>query len=277
VRFGRFALVASLLFTLPFAAGDSAAMGVDDPPGDDGGGGDPFRARLDLARAAGASDPDVTGWVELRSGDGRERFQVEVDHLAVGATVEVLVADGVGTLVSAGFATAGAMGDAELELDTGDGAALPAGAATAAELVGRAVEVRDAEDGLLLSGAAPAIDGSAATRSGRHRGTDDDSGVSVRVLMKFQGRLGRQEFRIDVRGLEDDAGVELWIDDGTGTLVMAESTTASHRGRSRMRHRSRMGDPMPLSVPEVGDLSGRAFELRSGGGTVYSGVLPTLG
>jgi hypothetical protein len=239
-------------------------------------GGDEFRARIDLFRAAASSDADVTGWVELRSGGGRERFQAEVEHLAAGATVEVLVADGLGAMIPAGPATADALGHAELELDTGDGASLPAGAASATELVGRAVEVRDGSGGLLLSGTAPALGGSGGTSRARLRASDDDSGVGVRVSMKIQRRLGRQEFRIDVRGLEDDAAVELWIDDGTGTLVLAGEMTASHRGRSRMRQQSRRGHSMPLGVLDLGDLSGRAFEVRSGGTTLLSGFLPEM-
>jgi len=256
-------LAATLLAALPLAATAS-------------GGGDQFRARIDLVRAAEASDPDVTGWVELRSGDGRERFQAEADHLDPGATVEVFVADAIGTMVSAGSASADALGHAELELDTGDGATLPAGAATASDLVGRAVEVRDGTGGLLLSGAAPALDGSGGTVRGRLRASDDDSGVGVRVSMKIQRRLGRQEFRIDVKGLEDDVPVELWIDESPGVLVLAGTMTASHRGRSRMRQQSRMGHAMPLGVLDLGDLSGRYFEVRSGGTTLLSGFLPEM-
>jgi hypothetical protein len=244
--------------------------------GSSGGSATDLRARRDLVRAAGASDADVYGHVEVRSRDGREKFTVEAEHLDAGAVIEVIVEDGAATLVSAGTATAGTTGEAELELDTGDGATLPAGASTVAGLAGRAVEVRDAAGGVLLTGTVPAVDASSGNAKASSKFEDDSTGASGKSEMKVQGRTGRQRFRLEAKGLPADAAAELWLDDGTGTFVQVASVATNGGGKAKFRLDTRKGDALPLGVTDLQELSGRAFEVRVDGVTAASGNLPTL-
>ena len=255
-------LMLALAFAAPAVAREATSGGGQDDPaghdaGDDnggsgsggsrsggsgsGGGGSWIRVRSDMVRAAAASDADVSGHVEVRTRDGRQKFQVEADHLAAGVSVEFLVADGSAALVSLGSMTTDSLGEAELELDTGDGASLPAGAATVADLAGRAVEVRDAAGGVLLTGTVPALSGSPATVVGRTRVTDDATGTRVKVEMKVKGRSGRQEFRVEVKNAPAGSAVELFVDDGAGAMVLAATGP-------RIRLDSRRGHAMPLGV-----------------------------
>jgi hypothetical protein len=262
-----------------FAVSAAASGGADDPGGGgggSGGGGTSCRARADLFRAGGARDADATGYVEIRTGSGHERLKVEAEHLDPGAAVEVYVDDGAGTMVPAGPATADSVGTAELEIDAGDGGTLPGGAVVAADLSGRAVEVRDDIGCILLAGEIPAFGGSAAAKTCSLRFQDDDSGASLRIIMKVQGRLGRQEFRMDVRGVDGGSTVLLLIDDGSGLLAEAAAVAASGKGKVQVRLRSRLGHRMPLNVMDLSDLGGRAFEVRANGVTVLSGNLPQL-
>ena len=260
---------------------DNGGGGGDDPPGDDGGGGGGgdgswVRARSLLMRDAASPDGDARGHVEVRARGDRQRFQVEAELLDPGLSVEFLVEDGAAAMVSAGFFTANAAGQAEAELDTGDGGALPAGAATVAELAGRRVDVRDAEGALLLSGTVPSLDAAPIRLRGRTRVRDEVTGVRVDVEMRVSGPMGRQQFRIKVRRAEPNAALELWIDDGAGTLVLAAEMTANPGGSVAVRLDSRRGDGMPLGAGGVQDLSGRPFEVRVGGVAVAAGALPTL-
>ena len=282
-------LMLALAFAAPAVAREAnSGGGKDDPAGDNSGGGGSgggsggsgsgggsvsggswTRVRSDLVRDAAASDADVAGHVEVRTRTGRERFQVEADHLDAGVSVEFFVADGSDALVSLGSLTTDSLGEAELELDTGDGASLPVGAAAVSDLAGRRVEVRDAAGGVLLAGTVPSLSGSPATVVGRTRITDDSTGTRVKVEMKVKGRDGRQEFKVEVKNAPAGSTIELFIDDGAGTMVLAASG-------ARIRLDSRKGHAMPLGVASLSDLSGRAFEVRVDGTTVASGNLPQM-
>ena len=284
MQWKHWTLVAAILAAGPALGqeGESGGGGMDDPPGDDGGGGGGggggswVRARSLLMRDAASPDGDTRGHVEVRERGTRQRFQVEAELLDAGSTVEFLVEDGAATMVSAGFFTANVAGQAEAELDTGDGGSLPAGAATVAELAGRRVEVRDSGGALLLFGAVPSIDAAPIRLRGRTRVRDEETGVRVDVEMRVSGPMGRQQFRIKVRRAAPDAALELWIDDGAGTLVLAAPMSANSGGSTAIRLDSRRGDGMPLGAGGVQDLAGRPFEVRVGGVAVAAGALPTL-
>ena len=90
----------------------------------------------------------------------QNKFQVELDGLASGLAVEVWMENAVGSGVFAkiGSMTVGALGRAELELDSHDGDAMPFGVLDVADLVGRGVQVRKASDGtVILTGTVPAL------------------------------------------------------------------------------------------------------------------------
>ena len=109
-----------------------------------------------------ASETGLEGHVEIRkdTDGGRQRFDMEAEHLAPGRAVEFFIEDALGSGVfgSLGIRTADSEGEAELELHTNDGASLPNRVTDVAELVGFAVEIRDAATGaVLLDGTVPAL------------------------------------------------------------------------------------------------------------------------
>lgn len=128
-----------------------------------GSGDDEARAR---GRGALVRTADGTGkgYVELRrrekDGEVRQRFKVEAEGQAPGASLDVFVEDpsNPGTPAFVATRIVDAFGEAELELDTHDGASLPFGVTDVTQFVGLTVEVRRTSDGVvILRGAAPSL------------------------------------------------------------------------------------------------------------------------
>lgn len=72
------------------------------------------------------------------------------------------------------------------------------------------------------------------------------------------------------------ARAEVFIGDGDGNFVQADSTRISRRGRAVLRFTTRRGRSLPLDASSLRELAGRAFEVRVDGVVVASGNLPAF-
>ncbi len=253
----------------------------DDNDNDDGDENDqgqadqPALGRSALMRDVASPFPDASGEVEARKSPTGDSLEIEAKHLDAAAALEFFLEQDDGTLVSIGTATADSQGEAKLAFDTAQGDTLPLGAASVDALAGRRVEVRTAAGIPVLFGIVP----NATTSAENHheKGSFDLSGNSARVDAKVNGRAGRERLTIKVRDRAAAGGTaELFVDDGTGTLVLAGSATVRRSGTVRFTFDNRKGGTLPLSAERLHDLSGRAFEIRVGGAVAVSGTLPAI-
>lgn len=98
--------------------------------------------------------------VEHRTGhEAGDRFAVEVEHMTVGAVVNVTLESPTapGTYVLVGTLTVGVEGRGEFELSTRDGDTLPFGVTSASSLVGLHIRLESPTSTLLFSGIVPAL------------------------------------------------------------------------------------------------------------------------
>lgn len=259
-----------------------------------------------LTRAAGAVD-DERGKVELRTrdSDGRTRFKVEAEHMPLdvfglfledavgsGTMVEVgaLSADGDDDLISSSSEGEDEGDDDdeddddgsehEYEVDTGHGDPLPLGAASAADLVGRRFEVRASGGAVVLEGVVPdPAAGSEKTVKAKDSLEDDDEDDDEgRLFLLSKPKKGEEDFRLTLKGLAADS-VELFVEDPVSSVMTSVGVfDVKSNGKLKVRFRNKHGEPLPLGVASLRDLSGMALEVRaaSGGEVLLSGVVPEL-
>jgi len=250
-----------------------------------------------------AVEDGLEGKVEIgKKANDDQTFQVEVEGLAPGRTIEVFVVNAADVEQSQGTAVAGVEGEAELEIETEHGDLLPHGAADVSELEGFGVIVRDATTGDdLMTGHIPELgrippacdkhdgdddheddDGNDDEHDAHHRGrtrlTNAD-GVAGEAKAGLRDRPGRQKLGVEVEHTDVTDPIEFWLEDpaNLGTFVLIGTLTA-HEDELRLELDTGDGDLLPFGVTDVKDLVGLQVELRSGadGSVLFTGVLPPL-
>ncbi|MCI0589765.1 MAG: hypothetical protein L0323_23365, partial [Planctomycetes bacterium] len=252
----------------------------DDDDGDDDNDdndGPRARGRAILMLAESSPFPDAEGEVEVEVEGDEEELEIEAEHLDAGTAVEFFLADADGNMTSIGTATADEEGEAEIEFETEEGGSLPLGAASVADLAGRRVEVRASDGTLILFGAVP----EATTRAQKLRCRGDVMSVEtrarVRVTALVDNRSGRERLNVELKAVSPGATeAELFLDDGGGTLTLADTVPLKRSGRGRARYDTKKGQPLPLGASSVRDLQGRAFEIRVEGAAVLAGNFPNF-
>jgi len=249
------------------------------------------RAEQDLTRDPLSSLADVEGEVRIETRSDREKFKVEVDHLAPGTVVEVFLkgTDPAATFASVGTAAADSTGEAQFERNTKDGDTLPAGAAMVSDLVGFAIEVRLASTGeVLLTGEVPGLPdgmptiGDSPVAGGRGRGeahlTADEPGLEGSVEIRRRPEDGRQRFKLEAENLTPGEIVAFQIEDSgsPGSFVTLTTLAADSSGDAELETEDGMA--LPLGVPDVEDLVG--LEVRvvrdATGDLLLHGTVPAL-
>ncbi len=262
--------------------GTLPALGVNDEDGDGDDDGDDdeglhARGRSALMRDAGSPFPEASGHVEVEAEDGEEEMEIEAEHLDSGTAVEFFLEDDAGVMVSIGLATADDEGEAEIEFETEDGNALPLNAWTVADLAGRRVEVRTADGTLILFGIVPEASPRAEKLRASAQASGNVAGSKGKVASLIDPRAGRERLRIDAKKIGAGSGqAELYVDDGSGALVLVGTAPLKKSGRTRFQYDTKKGQALPLTAETLTDLSGRAFEIRVDGLVVLSGTLPQL-
>jgi hypothetical protein len=260
----------------------------DEPPPSD----DPIVTRADLQRPEDGIDSDARGVVVSRHGADGDALICEVGHLDAESGYLFRVAgEGDGWIVIDDFVTNGD-GGARIAREAGPGDALGDNLPPLADLAGRRVEIRDLEEHLVLFGYVPGAESEhdAEPVHEEHDVHDESSGADVHIVLDIRPDRGHERLHFDMHDLprgddaapDDGAGkarrtrrvVEVWMEDGTGTPVLAGSTRMSRRGNARVRWTTRRGGNLPLGAATLRELAGRGFEVRVGGGSVAGGSLP---
>jgi hypothetical protein len=262
------------------AAAAWAALWEGDGDGNDGADAPappPYRtARMDMVRTDGGPDGDARGRVEVLRRGRREWVRFRARRLEPGTPWEAFVADRSGSPVPFGSGVADSRGTAFGVVGGSDASPLPAGAASVAELATRPFQVRDGSGRVLLRGLVPGLGTGEGTRRGAARFASDDGTVSVRVRFVEARGEGRQRATLEAAGLPPGAAVAVAADPfGAGTVPVA-GAVAGPDGTVRISRDTRRGDPLPGGVPFLGNLAGRAFEVRAGGEVLVAGTFPDL-
>jgi len=250
---------------------------------------DRLRSEARLARAEDSPDADVEGKVRVESRADREKFTVEIDHLAPGTVVEIFLDDpsDASGPVSIGTVAALSDGEAKLERNTADREALPLGAGSVDELRGFQVAVTLAATGAtLLTGEVPALpDGVAAfadapAPGGRGRGraelTAHFTGLEGHIEIRRRPEDNEQRFKMESEHLAPGERVTFLIEDpdAPGSFVVLASVAADGDGEAEVSTQD--GLPMPLGVTDVSSLVGLEVRVMSGEELLLSGTVPQL-
>jgi len=239
-------------------------------------GADRLRAMTCLTRASDSPDADVKGKVKIETRADRERFEIEVEHLAPGTAINVYLAappaagdDPVFSFL--GEATANAGGEAEIERDTRDGDQLPLGAETVAELEGVLIEVRlsATDEPLLLTGEVPALpdewpapgDGvQAGVRArARVRLEANEAGLEGHVELRRREQ-DRNRFEIEAEHLAAGQTVGFYMESavGSGEFVQLATCAANAEGECAFESEN----ALPLGMTDIAQAVGRLVQVR---------------
>jgi hypothetical protein len=250
------------------------------------------RARARLERAEGSPDPDCEGKVRVRSEDGKEEFEVEVENLAAGTMVEIFLddpADEAG-FESVGTATANSEGEAEFERDTSDGDRLPFGVDGVAELAGYRVQVRVTNGGgLLLHGEVPDMPDNAPLGDGSPGAGEDGRGkaqmasvsddhVGCEIEVRSRPDRGEERFRMEAEYLAPGTAVRFEIENpDNGEFVRFARAVADEDGEAEANTQD--GASMPLGADGVRELVGLQVRVvldDESGRVLCAGFVPAL-
>jgi hypothetical protein len=237
---------------------------------------DRLRAMTFLTRDPDSPDEDVKGKVKIESRTDRERFEIEVEHLASGTGINVYLAEPPAAgedpdFSFLGTATADATGEAEIERDPRDGDKLPLGAETVADLEGVLIEVRldTTAEPLLLTGEVPALpdewpapgDGVQAGVRARARVQLEaqEAGLEGHVELRRRER-NRNRFRVEAEHLAPGQTVGLYLESavGSGEFAQVATCTAGAGGECQFE----MEGALPLGLSDIAQLAGRQVQVR---------------
>jgi hypothetical protein len=253
-----------------------------------GGASDRVKERVDLTVAADSPVTAREARVEIRRRDqDRQRLIVKLDDATRGASLDLFMADSLGDIVRVGDVVERRGGDYRYRVRTKKGQALPFGAADVSSLSGRVIEVRTDVGSLVASGRMPSVDGPAPRAKGPARlssalsviGGVGDGGVHADVDVRRK-RDGREEFRVEIERAEPGLQLIAFVADAAGVLREIGALTADDddAGEYELRFRTKDGDALPLGAATVGELAGRALEVRTVDGVVVAvGEIPDAG
>jgi len=239
-------------------------------------GADRLRAMTCLTRDPDSPDAGVTGKVKIETREDRERFEIEVEHLASGTGINIYLAEHPAEgedpdFSFLGSATANTGGEAEIERDTRDGDKLPLGAETVAELEGVLIEVRlfTTDEPLLLTGEVPAL-----PEEWLAPGDGVQAGVRARARVRFEANeagleghveLRRREqnrncFEIEVEHLAPGQTVGFCLESavGSGEFVQLATCAANAEGECAFETEN----ALPLGLSDIAQLAGREVAVR---------------
>jgi len=259
---------------------------------------DRLRAMAPLLRDEDSPDADVTGKVKIESRDDREKFEIEVEHLDAGDSVNLYMAPPPAEGEDPEFVfianmTANSEGEAEFERDTNDGDNLPFDKESVADLSGYLIEVRldDTGEPLLLTGEVPELPESAGSWNEPGDGMQQQvrARARVRLTAHAAGAEGHAEIRrreenrqcleMEAEHLQPGMQIGFFLETGadTGEFARIGTCQIDSDGECGME----IENALPFGLSDVSELVGRQVQVRAMNGDVpgellLAGTIPPL-
>ncbi|MHC4222746.1 MAG: peptidase associated/transthyretin-like domain-containing protein [Planctomycetota bacterium] len=259
---------------------------------------DRLRAMAPLLRDEDSPGADVKGKVKIESRDDREKFEIEVEHLDAGDSVNLYMAPPPAEGEDPEFVfianmTANTEGEAEFERDTSDGDRLPFDKESVADLSGYLIEVRldDTDESLLLTGVVPELPESAGSWNEPGDGMQEQvrARARVRLTAHAAGSEGHAEIRrreenrqcleIEAEHLQPGMQIGFFLETAadTGNYARIGSCQIDLDGACEIEFEN----ALPFGISDVAELVGRQVQVRAMNGDVpgellLAGTIPPL-
>jgi hypothetical protein len=249
------------------------------------------KGEMALQRPEDAPDPDAFGKVCLQKKKGVQEFECEAGKLPAGQSglfrVFVESAAGSGDFVEVGGMTpkGAAKGSWRLSLQAKGAAPSSLGVLSLSTLQGREVQVRIATGFVFLHGKCPMLGSSPGilTKCKKSSLTNSASALSPKAVgslrVKLNAAKGCSSLDVRVKGLSHGHEYSVWIETAPGSGLFANAGLVEFKSvkskQGAYRRDSKKGDPLPLGVTSISQLSGRRIEVREGVSSVQlGGVIP---
>ncbi len=237
-----------------------------------------LRARVALQREPSEPDDDARGGIEMRLRGLDQVFSVDVRKLgdAQDAPYSAFLEEAAGsrTYLSIGELQGPGASSQHLLLTLDSEGVPPAelGVALLSSLEGRRLEIRGASGKTYLRARLPSLLGLGdLRRTGSLAPPSAPSGASGTLRLVRKGSVGTERFNLRANGLGPGPTYTVWIADAGGG---GSFTLAGALAQGKLRRDTAHGDPLPLGVDRLEDLSGRAIEVRDGSSVLLAGTIP---
>ncbi|HKE02338.1 MAG TPA: hypothetical protein VKE69_15070 [Planctomycetota bacterium] len=222
----------------------------------------PLVRKICLARPLAAPDPDASGVAALDVKPGQQALKVTTKGLAGDATLFLETAPG-----SASFAEIGALVAGKLAVVYAPGPFTALGVPFLSELAGRRAELRDAASNVVLAATLPTFSAPSVKVKVALAGASATGTLSI----EFNKTLGSSKVALSTKGLDAASSFSLWLEDAPASGVFAEVGALA---KGKLTLDTKKGDPLPLGVASIGELSGRHVQARDGATVVLDGLVP---
>ncbi|MCI0588134.1 MAG: DUF1028 domain-containing protein [Planctomycetes bacterium] len=235
-------------------------------------------ARVALQREPSEPDDNARGGIEMQLSGPDQVFSVDVRKLgdAQDAPYSAFLEEGAesGTYSSIGELQGPGASSQNLFLTLTSVGVPPAelGVALLSSLEGRRLEIRGASGTTYLRARLPSLLGLGdLERTGSLAPPSGPPGASGTLRLVRKGPEGTERFDLRTKGLGPGPGKTVWIADSGGG---GSFTLAGALAQGKLRRDTAQGDPLPLGVYRLEDLSGRAIEVRDGSSVLLAGTIP---
>ncbi|MBM3984332.1 MAG: hypothetical protein FJ296_01360 [Planctomycetes bacterium] len=204
--------------------------------------------------------------VRSKSAGASECFEVRLRKMDPDLPLSVRVADGDDEF--GGWLAPLPDGAArKLVLDTSKGDELPFGESLS-DLAGRRVQIVDDNDTVVLETVLPTIldapVGAVLTEVMNKNPDSDFKQANGTVRFINKPKSGKQFIRVRVGGISfKSKSFSLWVEDDAEQMVKVAPIDKSGKNQGMYRAYTRYGDPLPLGVPYLADLSEREIQVRA--------------
>jgi hypothetical protein len=249
------------------------------------------RAPMYYQRNEPAIDKNVLGHFHAAKLGDFQVFETNIFKAPVlGVSFGVYLETGVGTnvffLVNGMTLEQATIGHWRMRIAAQGGAPPALGVADVTQLAGRTVQIRDAQGGTYLWEVLPALSANPGQTSFTKKHALAIPAVNPpapaakgSVALRFSGGSGRSVFEVQAKNLPSSLLYGVFVETSLGSGVFDKVGNLHFKLSSptigKLNQDTKVGEPLPLGVADLSQLSGLKLEIRDGSGTVFlATVLP---
>jgi hypothetical protein len=103
-----------------------------------------------------------------------------------------------------------------------------------------------------------------------------DTNAAGKIRVEHDTGDNRDKLKVEAQYIDTSLTFEAWVADGGGTLTFIANMPYNGPGEVEVEFDTDEGLPLPFSAGTVESLAGRTLEVRSGGQTYLTGVIPSV-